>query len=722
MSAPVEGDPKAPLAQTVADSSSSEPVELEPKPPPARAEAGPPPVEPIEAAPEARPSRAEAGPPPAELVKVAPEALPAGADTGPPPSSAPPPSERKRLSAHGVPEASRWALMVGAIGVVYGDIGTSPLYAIKECFSPESLHRVPTTPENILGVLSLVFWSLTMVIVVKYLTFIMRADNDGAGGILALLALLPAKTEGAGRGTLLMLALFGTALLYGDGVITPAISVLSAVEGLEVATSALKPLVIPLTLAILLGLFLVQKRGTGVVGRVFGPATLIWFATIAILGARQVFANPEVLKAIDPRYGASFFVHNGTQGFLVLGSVFLVVTGGEALYADMGHFGRGPIRAGWFSVVFPALLLNYFGQGALLLKEPGAAANPFYAIVPSWALYPVVAIATTATVVASQALISGAFSLTQQAVQLGFFPRVTIVHTSKHTEGQIYIPEINTALLVACIACVLLFKSSTALAAAYGIAVTGTMGITTIVYYFVVTRSWHWPLWKALGLAGLFLVFDLAFFGANAAKFLHGGWFPITMAAILFVVMTTWKRGRRELAEAIKTSILPLDTFLLDVATVKPHRVRGTAVFMASNPDGTPPILLHHFKHNKTLHEKVVLLTIKNERVPEVGQEDRVAVVPRSEGVYQVTARYGFMEQPNVPRVLQLCRSRGLVINLADTSYFLGRETLLPTGRSKMARWRKGLFAFISRNARPATSYFGLPPNRVVELGMQVDF
>ena len=643
-------------------------------------------------------------------------------ETAGPPRPPAPSLPSSRLQRHAHAPANPWALMLGAIGVVFGDIGTSPLYALKECFSPASPHHVPVTPENVLGVLSLVFWSLTMVIVVKYLTFIMKADNEGAGGILALLALVPAKAEGAGRGFLLMMALFGTALLYGDGVITPAISVLSAMEGLEVATEALKPLVLPLTLVVLVCLFLVQKRGTGGIGKVFGPLTLLWFITIAALGLHQVVRNPDVLQAISPIHAVHFFVHNGGHGFLVLGSVFLVVTGGEALYADMGHFGRGPIRASWYSVVFPALLLNYFGQGSLLLENPGAASNPFYGLVPSWALYPVVAIATGATVVASQALISGAFSLTQQAMQLGFFPRVTVVHTSQETEGQIYIPEVNRGLLVACVLCVLLFKSSTALAAAYGIAVTGTMGITTIVYYFVVTRAWQWHWSRAIPLVVLFLIFDLAFFGANAAKFLDGGWFPLTMAVSIFVVMTTWKRGRKDLASAIQTAILPLETFLADVEETNPHRVRGTAVFMASNPKGTPPILLHHFKHNQVLHQQVVLLTVQNLRVPEVNDARRLSVEPKGNGFFHVSVRYGFMEQPDVPQALRLCKARGLDIDPARTSYYLGRETLLPTGRSKMAKWRKGLFAYVSRNARPATAYFGLPPNRVVELGMQIDF
>jgi len=613
----------------------------------------------------------------------------------------------------------RAALVLGAIGVVYGDIGTSPLYALKECFSPANPHHVAATHANVLGVLSLVFWSLTMVVVVKYLTFIMRADNQGAGGILALLALVPAKMGKRAPTALLLLALFGTALLYGDGVITPAISVLSAIEGLEVATSAAKPAVLPLTVLVLVLLFVVQKRGTAGIGKIFGPTTVLWFAVIAALGARQLVTYPAVLAAIDPRHAIAFFAANGMHGFLVLGSVFLVVTGGEALYADMGHFGRGPIRIGWFTVVCPALLLCYFGQGALLLRDPSAAENPFYALVPPWALYPVVAIATAATVVASQALISGAFSLTQQAVQLGYFPRVTIVHTSKSEAGQIYVPEINAGLLVACVTCVLLFKSSTALAAAYGIAVTGTMAITTIVYYVVVTRAWGWSRIGAGVLAGVFLVFDLAFFGANAAKFVDGGWFPLAVGAAVFAVMTTWKRGRAELAEKFRASMLPLDAFLADLATTSPHRVRGTAVFMASSAQGTPPALLHHFKHAHTLHERVVLLTVESAPVPEVPAVERHTTVDKGHGVVHVKVRYGFMETPDVPRALAACPE--LALDPARTSYYVGRETLLTAGRSGMARWRKWLFAFIARNARPATAYFGLPPGRVVELGMQID-
>ncbi|WP_438009203.1 potassium transporter Kup [Sorangium sp. So ce321] len=643
---------------------------------------------------------------------TSPQPVPGAAHPAPTPSAEHPHGSKKM-----------WPLMLAALGVVYGDIGTSPLYAMKECFSPASPHRVDPTPANVLGVLSLMFWALMLVVTIKYVTFITRADNEGAGGILALLALVPNnERKGDGRGLLVLLVLFGAALLYGDGVITPAISVLSAVEGLEVATSTLKPAVVPITCAVLLALFLVQKRGTAGIGTVFGPVTLVWFLVLTLLGAKEILHSPGVLRAVSPEYAVSFFIANKVHGFLILGAVVLCITGGEALYADMGHFGREPIKYTWYTIVWPGLLINYFGQGAKLLEDPSAAANPFYALVPSWALYPTVAIATAATVVASQALISGAFSLTQQAVQLGYFPRVTVVHTSKDEAGQIYIPEVNSGLMISCIVLVLTFKNASALAAAYGIAVTGTMGITTVVYYVVTRKTWGWPVWKSLPLAGLFLVIDLAFFAANSAKFFHGGWVPIVMGAATFTVMTTWKTGRKHLAAAIKSAILPLDMFLEDVKRTKPHRVRGTAVFMASSPEGTPPILLHHVKHNQVLHEQVVLLSIQVLNVPEVPADRRTTVIPRGEGIYQVTACYGFMQTPNAPSVLEGCKRHALNIDLGRTSYYLGRETLLTTGSSKMSRWRKALFAFISRNARPATAYFGLPPNRVVELGMQVNF
>ena len=614
--------------------------------------------------------------------------------------------------------------MLGAVGVVYGDIGTSPLYAMKECFSPESIHHVAPTPANVLGVLSLMFWALTVIVTIKYLVFVLRADNDGAGGMLALFALVPSKKGTRdGRPILLTLALFGASLLYGDGVITPAISVLSAVEGLEKAAHSLEPAIVPLTIAILIGLFLVQKRGTGGVGAIFGPLMVIWFVSIAVLGVRAIAKDPAIFAAVNPAHAARFLVNNKGHGFLVLGSVVLCITGAEALYADMGHFGKGPIRRSWFALVFPALLLNYFGQGALLLHDPSAATNPFYSLVPSWALYPMIGVATLAAIIASQAMISGAFSLTQQAVQLGLFPRITIVHTSKDAAGQIYIPEINRALMVVCLTLVLLFRSSTALAAAYGIAVMGTMLITTIIFSVVVRQRWGWPLWKIVPLTATFLVFDLGFLSATMAKLADGigGWAPLIMGTVVFSVMTTWKTGRAALWAFIKEAALPLEVFLSDVRTRDIHRVKGTAVFMSSNPDATPPVLLHHVKHNQVLHKQVVLLSVQSERVPEVPPERRVEVIDKGLGIFQVIARYGFMQTPHVPSVMEACRKYGIHHEVNSTSYYLGRETLLTNGRAKMARWRKTLFAFVSRNVRPATAYFGLPPNRVVELGMQVD-
>jgi KUP system potassium uptake protein len=614
-----------------------------------------------------------------------------------------------------------WKLALPALGVVYGDIGTSPLYTLRECFHGD--HAVALSPTNVLGVLSLVFWALTFTVTIKYLIFILRADNEGEGGILALLALVPRPKSTNGKpaiGFLVLLVLFGAALLYGDGVITPAISVLSAIEGLEVATTALRPAILPLTVVTLLALFLVQRRGTAGVGRVFGPLMLVWFLAIGVLGAHRVALDPRVLAAVDPRHAVRFLSQRGVHGFLVLGGVVLAITGAEALYADMGHFGPGPIRRSWFLVVLPSLFLNYFGQGSLLLAHPELANNPFYALVPTWALYPMVVLATAATVVASQALISGAFSLTQQAVQLGYFPRITIVHTSKETEGQIYVPEINALLLVSCVGLVLSFKSSNALAAAYGIAVTGTMAITTITYYVVVTETWKWPVWKAAPLAGAFLAVDLMFFSATSTKLLEGGWFPLLLATAVFTVITTWHTGRRYLGQAMAEAAFPLELFLKDVATTKPARVKGTAVFMTSNPNGVPPVLLHHFKHSQILHENVVLLTVVGLHIPEAHKEDRLRLQALGENFFRVTLSYGFMETPDIPGALVECGRRGLPFLPERTSYFLGRETLLPTGNSKMRPWRKKLFAFISRNSVPATAYFGLPPGRVVELGMQI--
>jgi KUP system potassium uptake protein len=620
--------------------------------------------------------------------------------------------------AHGADLAK---LAIGALGVVYGDIGTSPLYAIRECVTLP--HGVGATPDNIFGILSLVFWSLTLVISIKYLRFVMRADNDGEGGVLALMALVVSPMHAAKHRwtkTLAFLGLFGAALLYGDGMITPAISVLSAVEGLEVATTALTPFIVPITCGILIGLFAVQKRGTGGIGAVFGPLTVCWFVAIAAAGFPWILRHPEILRALNPLYAAKFLVHGRLHGFLVLGSVVLCITGGEALYADMGHFGRRAIKVAWSTMVFPALLLNYFGQGALLLEHPSST-NPFYDLVPTFWLYPMVVIATIAAVVASQALISGAFSLTRQAVQLGYVPRVTIVHTSGKTEGQIYIPEVNGILTLACLALVLGFRASSGLADAYGIAVTGTMAITSVLFVFVARDRWQWPIWKCVMLATVFLTFDLGFFAACASKIVNGGWFPLAVAVAVFTIMTTWKKGRAALAARISSETLPVDAFIADIEHVKPYRVKGTAVFLTSTRRGMPNVLLHHFKHNKVLHEQVVLLSVVTDAVPEVAKADRLRFKDFGYGFWGLTAHYGFMETPDVPDLLKGCVGIGLCINQADTSYYLGRETLLPTRDPVMAYWRKRLFGFLSRNSRAATDFFSIPPNRVVEIGTQIE-
>jgi KUP system potassium uptake protein len=630
------------------------------------------------------------------------------------------------------------ALSFTALGVVYGDIGTSPLYALKECFS--GLHSISPTRDNVIGVLSLVFWSLNFIVSFKYVSFVLRADNRGEGGILALLALVRPLTQAKRtRMMLVTLGLFGAALLYGDGVITPAISVLGAVEGLSVATPAFDRWVWPLAAVILAALFAVQKRGTARIGRMFGPVMTLWFGSIALLGVRGILLEPEVLKAVNPWYAVEFFIRDGVQGFLILGSVVLVVTGAEALYADMGHFGRRPIRVAWFAVALPCLLLNYFGQSALLLVRPEASTNPFFSLVPAWGLYPMVAIATAAAIVASQALISGAFSLTRQAVQLGYSPRVTVIHTSQTEIGQIYIPEVNHALFVGCLALVLGFRTVNNLAAAYGIAVTGTMIITTLLFHTVACDRWHWPRWRARTLTALFLLVDAAFFSANLIKIEEGGWFPIVVALGIYVLMTTWSRGRARLAAIVRVNTLPLDLFLSDVARRRPQRVPGTAVFLTSDPNGAPPVLLHHLKHTKVLHEKVMLMSVVTEEIPTVDEEEKVECRELGEGFFQVIAHYGFMESPDIPAVLRTLGKasgdgRPAGIKATETSFFLGRETLIATHNSRTARgapndgfgkmslWRKKLFILMTRNARSATAFFGLPPNRVVELGAQIQF
>ncbi len=614
-------------------------------------------------------------------------------------------------------------LSLAALGVVYGDIGTSPLYAIRESFHES--YGLAVAPANILGVLSLIFWALVLVISVKYLVFVLRADNRGEGGILALTSLVTPVQAGrrGGQWLLILMGLFGAALLYGDGMITPAISVLSAVEGLQVATPVFRPYVVPLTVGILIALFLLQRRGTGGVGRIFGPVTLVWFFTLAALGVYQIAREPGVLAAVSPLHAAGFFAANRGKGFLVLGSVFLVVTGGEALYADMGHFGRRPIRLTWFALVLPALLLNYFGQGALLIRDPAAIENPFYRMGPDWALYPMVAIATAATVIASQAVISGSFSLAMQSVQFGYSPRLNIEHTSATEIGQIYIPAVNWALMVACIGLVIGFGSSSNLAAAYGVAVTTTMVITTVLFYVLAREKWGWSAPLAAAVAGAFAVIDLSFWGSNLVKIPDGGWFPLLIAGLVFTLMTTWKTGRQILAARVKAGELPVQHFIESIAPRPPQRVPGTAVFMSGDPEGTPPALLHNLKHNKVLHEQVVFLAVLTEEVPHVARVDRAEVRVHDHGFFSLVLRYGFMEDVDVPRALAALDGRNaLELEPMQTTYFLGRETLIARRRVQgMALWREKLFAFMSRNARSATSFFRLPPNRVVELGAQVE-
>jgi KUP system potassium uptake protein len=617
------------------------------------------------------------------------------------------------------------ALLLGALGVVYGDIGTSPLYALKECFSPESPHAIHPSAANVLGVLSLIIWSLVLIVSVKYLTFVMQANNRGEGGILALLSLAApdrqARRPGRRRHWLIAMGLFGSALLYGDGIITPSISVLSAVEGLNVATPLFQPYVVPITLVVLVVLFSVQRVGTGAVGSIFGPVMLFWFAAIAMLGLKEVAFHPAVLGALNPIHAATFISSNGWAGFLVLGSVFLAVTGAEALYADMGHFGPKPIRRAWFGIVFPGLLLNYLGQGALLLSDPSAAANPFFRLAPPWAVIPLVALSTLATVIASQALISGAFSLTMQAIQMGFCPRMQIDHTSSRTQGQIYVPYVNWTLMLACLGLVLGFRSSTNLAAAYGIAVSLTMFITTVLFYVVARRLWKWSVWIAAPVCGVFFFVELAFFGANILKIVHGGWFPLVVGAVIFTLMSTWKRGRHLLSEKLRAGSLPLNLFLEDVQRNPPIRVRGTAVFLFSNSEGTPMALLHNLKHNMILHERVVILTIVTDDIPHVDPAQRVAFEDLGNGFHRVVGHYGFMEDPDVLQLLGDCERFGLKYQQERTTFFLSRETLIATPEPGMALWREKLFAFMARNAQRPTAFFRLPANRVVELGMQVE-
>ena len=614
-------------------------------------------------------------------------------------------------------------LALGALGVVYGDIGTSPLYTVQTTFAEQGL--APSV-DNILGVLSLIFWALVMVVSLKYVVFIMRADNKGEGGIMALMALAQRGVSSAVRlrWGIVMLGLLGASLFYGDGVITPAISVLSAVEGLKVVTPELSHWIVPITLVIIIGLFVFQRRGSAKVGAVFGPIMLLWFATIAVLGLIEIVRQPRVLWALNPLHGLTFFHNNGFHGFLALGGVVLAITGGEALYADMGHFGKKPIRLAWFSYVSPALVLNYFGQGALLISEPGnqqALANPFYSLVPETLLLPMIVLATVATVIASQAVISGAFSMTREAIQLGFSPRMDIVHTSRETQGQIYLPWVNRALLVLICGAVIGFKSSDNLAAAYGIAVTGTMGITTILALIVARRLWHWSRLLVLASGLVFLSIDISFFSANALKIERGGWFPLALGGIVFLVLTTWRRGREIVIRELKQSGLALDPFIASLTSHPPLRVPGTAIFLTANANGVPSALLHNLKHNKVLHERNVLLTVETMETPVAEYNERSEITALGNEFYRLTLRFGFAEDQDIPLSLQHCESKGLDFDMMDTTFFISRETVVASDRPGMPLWRDKLFVFLVRNASPATAYFRIPGNRLIELGTQIE-
>jgi KUP system potassium uptake protein len=611
-------------------------------------------------------------------------------------------------------------LSLGALGVVYGDIGTSPLYAFRECFRPE--HHLRHTEANILGIVSLICWSLVIIISLKYLVLVMRADNRGEGGILALMSLVGVQSaSNKRRWFIVAIGLFGAALLYGDGMITPAISVLSAVEGLEVATPVFKLYVVPITLAVLVLLFVVQRIGTAKVGALFGPVMMIWFGVISAIGISQIVRAPHVLTAIDPRWAFRFFAENHLTGYLVLGAVFLAVTGGEALYADMGHFGARPIRIAWFAIVFPALLINYFGQGALMLRDPGAFENPFFLAAPKWALYPLVGLAAFATVIASQAVISGAFSLTRQAVQLGYLPRLVIRHTSAREIGQIYIPSVNWLLMVCAVGLVIAFQASTNLAAAYGVAVTATMAITTSILAVVERERWNWSVIAIAAVTVPLLFVDLAFFGANIIKVEQGGWFPLLVGVLAFTLMATWRRGRQILNDRLASTQLEAADLLRDLASNRIHRVPGTAIFMSRRPEGIPTSLLHNLKHNKVVHKHVVLLSVVVEEIARLPEQERVKWEDLGHGVFRLVLRFGYMDETNLPSILAAIKDPPVPLQPMTTSYFLGRETLLATRRPGMALWRERLFGWMMRNATGAATYFSLPSNQVIELGAQIE-
>jgi KUP system potassium uptake protein len=612
------------------------------------------------------------------------------------------------------------SLTLAAVGVVYGDIGTSPLYALKEVFAHG---RVPLNPANILGILSLVFWTLTVVVSLKYVTLILRADNNGEGGLIAMLALASqaVKHKPVLRRRLLMLGIFGTAIFFGDGVITPAISVLSAVEGLEVAAPQLHRYVLPITLVVLTALFAAQRFGTALVGRLFGPITLAWMAVLTVLGVQHIVANPVVLAALSPHHALGFLAAQPGTAFVALGAVVLCVTGAEALYADLGHFGKKPIRRAWFAVVMPALLLNYFGQGAMLLRQPENANNPFFEMAPAWALFPLIGLATLATVIASQALITAAFSVTRQAVQLGYMPRLRVLHTSVRDTGQIYVPFVNWALYGCVVFAVVTFGSSSALASAYGIAVTIDMTITTVMTFFVIRHAWKLPLAVCMAATGFFFVVDLVFFGANVVKVLEGGWFPLLIGAGMFTLMMTWKAGQRLMAERMRSESIALKDFLDSLFLAPPVRVEGTAVFLSAEPGATPSALLHNLKHNKVLHAQNLFVSVRHHEVPWIGFDKRCEVEALGHNCWQVTLHFGFKNEPDVPEALRLMKGLGVELEAMDTSYFLSRDTVVPTFGGGMPLWREKLFASMHRNAAAAADFLRLPTNRIVELGAKVE-
>jgi KUP system potassium uptake protein len=612
-------------------------------------------------------------------------------------------------------------LVIGAMGVVFGDIGTSPLYALREAFVGK--HATLPTQDNVLGILSLMIWALMLVVTIKYVLFVMRADNKGEGGIMAIIALINRAfgQSSKRRSILVIMGLFGAALFYGDSMLTPAISVLSAVEGIEVAAPALEHFVVPVSLIILIGLFLIQTVGTGSIGKLFGPIMLLWFTILGVLGIISILQTPEVLAALNPAYAIHYFQSHGLAGITILGAVVLAITGAEALYADMGHFGKTPIQTAWLMLVFPGLALNYFGQGALILRDPTAIENPFYLLAPQWALYPMIALATLATVIASQAVITGAFSVTRQAIQLGYLPRMQVRHTSDSEIGQIYIPFINQTLLIGVIVLVLGFQSSSNLAAAYGIAVTGTMAIDTILAFTVMWAILKWKLPAALFAMAFFLIIDFGFLAANAPKIVHGGWFPLVIGLAVFTLLTTWKRGRAILFRRIMSEDIDLDTFIEGLLAFSHTRVPGTAVFLHATGKGVPNALLHNLSHNKVVHERVIVLTVTTESVPAVADEDRATITSIGSGFYRMQLRYGFREEPDIPKALEQCSRHGMEFNMMETSFFLSRETLIVSKMPGMALWREKLFVWMAQNAESAMTFFKLPVNRVLELGTQIE-